>query len=88
MFGWERHVQLRHYLEEGYTQTEIAKELGIDRRTIYRWIKSGDLDRELSPETVKYGPRPPVPHKLDPYKSIIRQRLADYPELTAVRLLA
>ena len=88
MIGWERAVQLRHYLEEGYTQTEIARELGIDRRTVYRWIKSGDLDRELSPATVTYGPRPAVPHKLDPYKAIIRQRLEDNPELTAVRLLA
>jgi transposase len=87
VFGWERHVQLRHYLEEGYTQREIAKELGIDRRTVYRWIKDGDLDRELSPKTVSYGPRPPVPHKLDPYRAIIETRLADYPELTAVRLL-
>ena len=34
VIGWE-HVQLRHYLEEGYTR-EIAKELGIDRGTVYR----------------------------------------------------
>jgi len=88
VIGWERAVRLRHYLEEGYTQSEIARELGISRRTVYRWIKSGNLDRELSPATVTYGPRPPVAHKLDPYKAIIRQRLADYPELTAVRLLA
>ena len=87
MFGWERHVQLRHYLEEGYTQREIAQELGIDRRTVYRWIRGGDVDRELSPKTVKYGPRLPVSHKLDPYKAIIEQRIEDYPELTATRLL-
>lgn len=87
MKGWERHVQLRHYLEEGYTQRELAKELGIDRRTVYRWIQNGDLERDLTPATVKYGPRPSVPHKLDPYKAIIRQRLKDYPELTAIRLL-
>jgi len=87
VLGWERHVQLRHYLEEGYTQREIAKELGIDRRTVYRWIKNGDLDRDLNPKTVTYGPRPPVPHKLDRYKAIIEARLDDYPELTATRLL-
>ena len=60
MIGWERHVQLGHDLDEGYTQREIAKELGIDRQTIYRWIKNGDLERELTPATVKYGPRPLV----------------------------
>jgi transposase len=87
VIGWERHVQLRHYLEQGYTQTQIAKELGIDRRTVYRWIRKGDLERDVGPVTVRYGPRPPVPQKLDPYKAIIRERLRDYPELTATRLL-
>ena len=36
---------------------------------------------------VRYGPRPPVPTKLDAYKPIIEARLAAYPELSAVRLL-
>jgi transposase len=26
---------------------EIAERLGISRRTIYRWIQSGQLDRDL-----------------------------------------
>lgn len=79
-------MQLRHYLEEGYTQRQIAKELGIDRRTVYRWIKSGDLDRDLSPETVTYGRRPTVPKKLDRYQAMIHERLEEYPKLTATRL--
>ena len=29
-----------------------------------------------------------MPTKLDPYKAIVRERLEEYPELTAVRLLA
>ena len=86
MIGWERRVLLRHYLDEGLTVTEISRELGISRQTIYRWINAGELDRDL--EEVRYGPRPPVPTKLDPYKAIVRERLEEYPELTAVRLLA
>ena len=86
MIGWERRVLLRHYLDEGLTVTEISRELGISRQTIYRWINEGELDRNL--EEVRYGPRPPVPTKLDPYKAIVRERLEEYPELTAVRLLA
>ena len=34
-----------------------------------------------------YGPRRPVPTKLDPYKTILETRLAAYPALSAVRLL-
>ena len=48
-----------------------------------RW----DLDRALDDEAVRYGPRPPVPTKLDAYKAIIEARLATYPQLSAVRLL-
>ena len=86
MIGWERRVLLRHYLDEGLTVTEISREPGISRQTIYRWINEGELDRDL--EEVRYGPRPPVPTKLDAYKAIVRERLEEYPELTAVRLLA
>jgi transposase len=86
VIGWERRVLLRHYLDHGLTVTEISRELGISRQTVYRWIKSGELDREV--EEVRYGPRPPVPTKLEPYKGIIRDRLEEFPELTAVRLLA
>ena len=35
---------------------------------------------------MRYRPRAPQPSKLDPFKEIIRTRLADYPELSAVRL--
>ena len=38
-----------------------------------------DQDREVDEEAVRYGPRPPVPSKLDPYKAIIEARLAKYP---------
>ncbi len=86
MIGWKKRVLLRHYLEQGMTITAVAEMLGVGRRTVHRWIKHGQLDRDLSPETVHYGPRPPVPRKIDPYKGIILARLKTYPELSAVRL--
>jgi transposase len=49
-------------------------------------IRNGELDRD--PREVRYGPRPPVPKKLDPFKAIIQARLEEFPELTSVRLLA
>lgn len=87
MIGWETRVLLRHYLEQGLTKTAVAEMLGVGRRTVHHWIETGQLDRDLSAETVAYGSRPPVPTKIDPFKEIIVSRLAEYPKLTAKRLL-
>src|SRR5205809_2483922 len=87
MFGRETRMLLRHYLEQGTSKSTLARQLGVSRDTIHRWIRAGDLDRDLDDAAVQYGPRPPVPTKLDPYKAIIEARLAAYPELSAVRLL-
>ena len=57
----------------------------MSRRTIYRWIRSGELDRDLE-EPPRYGPRPQKPRKLDPYHEYVRQRLEEFPDLTATRL--
>lgn len=86
MFGREQRVLLRHYLEQGLTKTAIAEKLGVSRRTMYHWIKTGELDRHLDAEPVRYAPRTAVPWKLDPYKAIIDERLGQYPELSATRL--
>jgi transposase len=87
MFGRETRMVLRHYLEQGTSKSALARQLGVSRDTIHRWIREGDLDRDLDTASVQYGPRPPAPTKLDRYKPIIEARLAAYPELSAVRLL-
>jgi len=87
MFGRETRMRLRHYLEQGRSKSALARQLGVSRDTIHRWIRAGDLERELDDEAVRYGPRPPGPTKLNPYKAIIEARLAAYPELSSVRLL-
>lgn len=61
--------------------------MGISRDTIHRWIRDGDLDRDLEAAPTRYGPQPAVPTKLDAYRGIIEARLAAYPQLSAVRLL-
>ena len=88
MIGRETRMLLRHYLEQGASKSALARQLGVSRDTIHRWLRAGDLDRDLDTTPVQYGPRRPVATKLDAYKAIIETRLAAYPELSAVRLLA
>ena len=86
MIGLETRVLLRHYLEQGLSHTALAQQFGISRRTIYRWVHAGELDRDLDADPPRYKPRPPVPKKLDPFTSIIETRLEKYPDLSAMRL--
>jgi transposase len=88
MYGRERRVLLRHYLEQGLTKAAIARTLGVGRRTVYHWIETEQLDRELDNAPVRYGPRAPVTRKIDPYREIVLARLAAYPRLSAARLYA
>lgn len=86
MYGREQRVLLRHYLQRGLPKVEIGRELGISRRTVYHWIASGQLDREVDNALVCYRARPPVSHKIDPYRALVDERLAEFPRLTATRL--
>ena len=86
MYGREQRVLLRHYLERGLSKAEIARELGVSRRTVYHWIEGGQLDRDLDNQAVQYTPRPAVACKVDPFRPIIDTRLAEFPKLTATRL--
>ena len=86
MIGREKRVLLRHYLEQGMSKAAIARQLRISRRTVYNWMEAGELDRGVDDKAVRYRPRAPLPSKLDPFREIIRTGLADYPELSAVRL--
>ena len=44
MIGRETRMLLRHYLAQGASKSALARQLGISRDTIHRWIRSGDLD--------------------------------------------
>ena len=82
----ETRVLLRHYLEQGVRKTERAKRFGISRRTVYHWIETGQLDRDLDGQAARYRARPPVATRLDAYKGIIQARLEAFPLLSAQRL--
>jgi transposase len=86
MYSRETRVLLRHYLEQGVGKAELARRLGVSRRTVYHWIETEQLDRDLDDEAVSYKPRAPIIRKLDPYRGIIQERLQAYPRLTAERI--
>ncbi len=57
--------------------------MGINRRTIYRWVETGQLDRNLDNTAVSYANRPPVPRvcytQVKEYVRKIRPRPPDEP---------
>ena len=84
MYGWERLVLLKHLLDHGLSKSAIARQLGVSRRSVYHWITTGQLERDLTGSGPRVRRRRPT--KLAPYAPIITTRLATYPELSAVRL--
>ena len=72
-------VMIMELHRQGLSLTAIGRQLGIDRKTVRRYIALG-----LEPPT--YGPRAPRPRATDAFLPYLRDRLAAYPGLTAVRL--
>jgi transposase len=65
---------------QGLTVSAIARELGIDRKTVRKCIARG-----LEPPV--YGPRKPRKRLIDPFVQYLRERVTAYPGLTGRRLL-
>jgi len=86
MHGIEKRVEMRRLIEAGVGKAATARAVGISRHTLYNWIKAGELERAPDDMTVQYGPRPPMPSKLDPWKATIDARLSEFPQLAAQRL--
>ena len=64
---------------QGLSVSAIARQLGIDRKTVRGYIAKG-----LEPPA--YKKRPPSPGLLAPFAPYLRERLAAYPGLTGRRL--
>ena len=65
---------------QGLGVSAIARRVGIDRKTVRKYIERG-----LEPPA--YGPRKPRPRQLEPFEAYLRQRVVAYPSLTGSRLL-
>ena len=64
---------------QGLSVSAIARQLGVDRKTVRAYIAKG-----LEPPV--YKRRAPRPGIVDHFETYLRERLAAYPGLTAVRL--
>jgi len=64
---------------QGLSVSAIARQIGLDRKTVRRYVEQG-----LEPPA--YQPRAARPKKLSPFQTYLRERVAAYPELTASRL--
>lgn len=70
--------KLNKSLEAGMSISELARQTGHDRKTIRKYLRS-DQEPGYSKSARK--------SKLDPYKSYIKARINDVPEITNQRLL-
>ena len=86
MIKWEIRVLLRHLLDQGLSKAAIARQVGVNRLTIHRWLLDGQLDRAVETRQVPRPVRRTRPTKFDRFKAIIQARLERYPDLTGVRL--
>jgi transposase len=65
---------------QGVSVSAIARQTGLDRKTVRRYIERG-----LEPPA--YGPRRPRTTLLDPFTGYLRERVTAYPGLSGARLL-
>jgi transposase len=64
---------------QGLSVSAIALQLGIDRKTVRKYLARGL-------EAPVYGPRQPRPRRIDPFVPYLRERVAAWPGLTGRRL--
>jgi transposase len=72
-------VMILELHRQGVSVSAIARQLGIDRKTVRSYIKKG-----LEPPA--YRKRPVAPGVVDPFVPYLRERLSAFPGLTGVRL--
>ena len=65
---------------EGLNVSEIARRLGLDRKTVRKYLRADTNDPHVRQRQCK-------PSKLDPYKIYLLERIKAYPQLCTTRLL-
>ena len=70
MLTGEMTLEIRILHRQGKSIRAIARELGISRETVRKYLRAPDL-------APSYGPRAPRPSKLDPFKTYLKMRIAE-----------
>jgi len=73
-------VVIHDLKRQGLSVSAIARQVGLDRKTVRRHLACG-----IEPPV--YGPRPPRPRQLETYEPYLRERVAAWPGLSGKRLL-
>jgi transposase len=68
MLTQEQSVEIQVLKKQGRSIRQIARETGLSRNTVRRYLREG--------RAIGYGPREPRPCKLDPYKAFLQERIA------------
>ena len=80
MVGGETALEIRVLAKHGRGVREIAREVGVSRNTVRRYLRE--------PEAARYSGRPPQPGKLAAFEDYVRQRLTSaLPERLAATVL-
>lgn len=77
MIRIEDWIMIKHLHQQGVPKARIARELGVDRKTVQNVIRTDICPTQVR---LKHG------SILDPYKDYIRERVSKY-DLTATRIL-
>ena len=72
-------VMILELHRQGLSISAIARQTGIDRKTVRKYLERGL-------EAPVYGPRKPRRTVIDPFTAYLRERVTDYPGLTGRRL--
>ena len=72
-------VMIHDLKKQGLSNTAIARQLGISRRTVTRRLQQGL-------EVPAYGPRPQKPRLVEAFEGYLRDRVTAWPDLSAKRL--
>ena len=69
MVNYEEYFMIRNLKSKGLSVTQIAKEVGMTRKTVRKWL--------LHNGTPAYKKRQPKASKLEPYKSYLLERIKE-----------